>query len=200
MLDKYDGLPLGYDARTRPWYVGATKKISEDRYTFITDPYADAASSKSGTIIISSSMPIYNKGKLIGVLAADLDISGLIQLLKNQGSATGVRPVLYVKTDGTIIYHPSFDLSVKKEALKDLFAELKIPIDDTTLSNLYADKQTSFLHSVHIPTEFLFHFFVFKNGRDYFLQACKCCFAFYYIVERSMVHTVDSNVNFVLRR
>ena len=44
------------------------------------------------------------------------------------------------------------------------------------------------LHSVHVPAEFLFHFLVFENSRDDFLQPDECCFTFYNIIKGFVVH------------
>ena len=54
-------------------------------------------------------------------------------------------------------------------------------------------------HAYHVPFQIFFHFFVFKNGGYYFLQAHEGGFRFHDIIECSVVHTIDGNIYFVLR-
>ena len=69
---KYDKFPFevpkGFDAKKRPWYLGA--KNSESFY--FSEIYEDLNTKKS---VATFSLPVYKNSKLIGVLGLDLDLA-----------------------------------------------------------------------------------------------------------------------------
>ncbi len=141
LMDHWDGpLPADYDARTRPWYKGAAIKGPEDLYAFVTEPYVDASASNAGAIVVSLAVPVFgDKGKVTGIVAADLDLSGLIQLLKDQSAAYGLRTILYTRADGKVIFHPDFDLSAH-QTIQASFEKLGVSLSADALSKLAAAK------------------------------------------------------------
>ena len=75
--------PEDFDLRTRPWYV---KAINHGKLV-ITDVFLNATSEKH---IITIAKPVYsNKGKVIGVLGADLSLDSIVDLISVQDDSYG---------------------------------------------------------------------------------------------------------------
>ena len=66
-----------YDITTRDWYEAVTTNS-----TYISDPYIDAT---TGAQVITISTPIYNSNdKIVGIAAADIEITQLNNMIANQ--------------------------------------------------------------------------------------------------------------------
>jgi signal transduction histidine kinase/DNA-binding response OmpR family regulator len=84
-----------FDARTRPWYRNAKE---ENRLTW-TPVYVSFA---SGSLVTTASQPVTNDGRLLGVLAADVELSELSAFMKTVSvSENGV--ALIVDSDGYVV-------------------------------------------------------------------------------------------------
>ncbi|MFA4647633.1 methyl-accepting chemotaxis protein [Pyrococcus kukulkanii] len=98
-------LPEGYDPRVRPWY----KQASEEGHAVFTDPYPDAT---TGKWVITYAIPIYQDGKLIGVVGLDVFIDTLVEAIKqSKVGKTGYAFIL--NEDGLTIAHPNEDYIMK---------------------------------------------------------------------------------------
>lgn len=112
-LDIYVGLPdgsgifgtgyipeAGYDARERPWY-----KLALERGALaFTEPYLDVDTKE---LVISVVLPIHNDSqKLLGVLTADMKLSGFSRIAENL-SIFGKGLGIIVDSAGLIITHPN---------------------------------------------------------------------------------------------
>lgn len=91
-------LPDGYDPRVRGWYQDATKNEGKIIWT---EPYVDAS---KGNMIISGAQTIKVDGKLIGVLAIDIDLSKLSETIRNTKVGKNGYLVLMDK-NGKVVLH-----------------------------------------------------------------------------------------------
>ena len=92
-----DGNLISIPIRERQWYTGA---IEAEKLTY-TDVTTDLF---TGNISIMCSLPIYNNGKLVAVIGADLflnDVSKAINDTANQGSFTCI-----INQNGHVIFSP----------------------------------------------------------------------------------------------
>lgn len=111
-------LPADYDARQRPWFQQAIKSDKIE----ITDVYNDAS---TGLPIITVAKAIKDKnGKAIGVLAADIDLgslSDMVSQMKLGKSGYGY----IVDRKGIVIAHPDRELVRKQNNLADQLPFIK---------------------------------------------------------------------------
>src|SRR4029434_9196973 len=91
-------LPPDYDHHHRPWYQDA---VAQDRLIF-TAPYVDARTQR---LVITIAAPVKNAQRLIGVIAADLFIDGLVPQLTAVRLGEASRAYL-VDRAGLYITHP----------------------------------------------------------------------------------------------
>jgi methyl-accepting chemotaxis protein len=105
--------PADYDSRSRGWYKGALEK----RGTFITDPYVDA---KTGTTVISVSMPIYvgSGNKFMGVLALDVSVENIASCIKN-ATVLGKGFGIMLTPGGIVMEHPDPSFIAKENLTKE---------------------------------------------------------------------------------
>jgi len=93
-------LPDGYDPTGRPWYSAA---VEADALIW-TDPYPNATDDST---VITAAMPVYsqyNKTKVIGVMAVDINLSTISQELSEiRVGKTGV-PII-VNSEGKTLLH-----------------------------------------------------------------------------------------------
>jgi methyl-accepting chemotaxis protein len=151
ILDTYDTLPPTFDARKRPWYLGAKAQARGDAYPYITEPHATAAGSASGTSILSVAETIYDDDhSSIGVFGADLNLDIMLAMLKAKSAELRVRVVLFSRTTGIIIYHPSYTLADQK-TIKDIFTEIEIPDADGAIEKAMRQNKELSVEYVH-PT------------------------------------------------
>lgn len=74
-------VPEDFDVTGRPWYTVATKDLNPDSSAVWSDPYLDAA---SNGIVITSSAPVYDEaGILRGVVAQDIQLSRISEVVNN---------------------------------------------------------------------------------------------------------------------
>lgn len=108
--------PDTWDPRTRPWYIAAKQKNG----LVISEPYLD---SNTGTMIISISTPFQHQGQMAGVLAGDVNLTELAEMM-NQQKFGGASYVFLFDQTGMIISHP--DKSLNGQNLSELFKNQKI--------------------------------------------------------------------------
>lgn len=106
-----DELPEGYDPRVRPWYQAAATTGKG----VWTDPYADAA---TGKWVITYATPIYENGRLIGVIGIDVFIDTLVQdtLNINVGKSGYIA---VANEEGLVLVHPNKEYIMKLDFTKD---------------------------------------------------------------------------------
>ncbi len=90
--------PKDYDPRVRPWY----KTIINNNQLTISDPYMDLNSKEMS---VSVGRPILENGKIVGVRAADILISTIINEI-SQLNFGEIGFVWIINERGNFIYHP----------------------------------------------------------------------------------------------
>ncbi len=98
--------PADYDPKVRSWYRQAVDRNG----IIITDPYLDGI---TGTMIISLAMPYREEGRLVGVVALDVDTSALSAFVVDQkilGKGFGI----LFDASGNVIAAPSEDWIMKE--------------------------------------------------------------------------------------
>lgn len=74
-------VPEDFDVTGRPWYTAATIDLNPEKNAIWSDPYLDAA---LNGIVITSSAPIYDEtGSLRGVVAQDIQLSKITEVVNN---------------------------------------------------------------------------------------------------------------------
>lgn len=71
-------MPEDYDSRTRHWYQDAVAHPTEIRWS---EPYVDAGN--SGKMLQTVSKAVMKNGKLVGVMAIDIEVQRFIEILKS---------------------------------------------------------------------------------------------------------------------
>lgn len=106
--------PDGYDCTTRDWYYVPfdNKKLS------FTAPYLDAT---TGKMIISIGKPVNKDGELIGVVAADIYLDYLTEIVQNVKTAEGSYGFL-LDNDKNIVVHPEESFKPTEDELFNLFS------------------------------------------------------------------------------
>ncbi|MBN2619318.1 MAG: methyl-accepting chemotaxis protein [Spirochaetales bacterium] len=113
-------IPADYDARKRPWYIGAKKANG----VFITDPYETAAIDTKNSLVITLSYPIKVNGIFRGVIAMDFTIGGVSEIVDMVQSAnTDMSLTLFNGTNTQILYNKTTTFS-DNVFMKDLFGPL----------------------------------------------------------------------------
>jgi methyl-accepting chemotaxis protein len=98
-------MPDGYDPRVRPWYKNARDKAGI-AYTL---PYVDVV---DNSMIMSFMKRINDRGKLFGVLAADINLNAIVSgILNKTHGKTG--ETFMISQDGTILIHKDQSLVLK---------------------------------------------------------------------------------------
>jgi len=114
--------PVGYDPRTRPWYIQAKK----DHKTSITDAYMGAT---NHVLMVTLMTPIYNVDKeLVGVLGVDITLDALVQTIASIKFEGGYG--ILQDTKGIVLAYPNADFIGKDLAsfapsLTSQFGDLK---------------------------------------------------------------------------
>lgn len=128
-------LPDGYDPRTRPWYKDA---VAKDALIW-TDPYADAS---TGKMIISCAIPVKgSSGNLVGVLAMDLELTKLSNMLNSIKIGKAGYPVLIDKS-GNVMTHKDTALVGKQLPYPELLTAVKNKDAFATWKSKDADGKT----------------------------------------------------------
>lgn len=111
-------LPKEYDPTTRSWYINALNKMD---FTW-SEPYVDAI---TGNAIISLSLPVYNEDETMGVLSIDLNLSAMVEEIKDiKLGAAGY--MIITDQNGIMIVHPDKNqrgIQLPIENLSDLTAK-----------------------------------------------------------------------------
>jgi len=105
MADKYTAIfPLddmtGYDPTSRDWYINAAKTPGTVHWS---TPYPDI---DTGDFVITGSYAIEKNGKLLGVLAIDLELSAMTSLLTSMDIPFNGETIL-LDQEGAAISHPT---------------------------------------------------------------------------------------------
>jgi class 3 adenylate cyclase len=96
-----------YDARTRPWYVGAT----EARGLFWTDVYIFFTDQQPG---VTAAMPVYDDDdKLLGVLGADIELSELSSFFSSLTIGRNGLALIFDQQGGLVAY-PQVERMLKR--------------------------------------------------------------------------------------
>jgi len=95
----------GFDPTGRPWYLAA-KKAGK---TIFTAPYQDA---NSGLLILSAASPVINNGHLKGVVAADLGLGEVLDIIEHIDIGDDGF-VMLVDETGLVVAHPDKSLLMK---------------------------------------------------------------------------------------
>jgi methyl-accepting chemotaxis protein len=104
-------LPADYDPRKRPWYNAATSAGG----LVLTAPYVFASSGQLGVTIAT---PLMRQGQLAGVVAGDLNLSTLVDIITSL-DAGGLGEAFLVDADGKVLVSGKPDQVLKN--LKDVF-------------------------------------------------------------------------------
>lgn len=94
-----DAGEITYDPRTRPWYISATKEkkpIWSDVYVFFTGD--------QDTTGITYAVPVYEKGKLLGVIAVDVKLDAISKFIAKQKISRNSLVFIVNKEGGLIAY------------------------------------------------------------------------------------------------
>ena len=96
-----------YDARTRPWYIGAV----EARGLFWTDVYIFFTDQKPGVTV---AMPVIDDNdQLLGVLGADIELEALSTFLRNLSIGRSGQ-ALIIDEQGRLVVYPQTDRMLKR--------------------------------------------------------------------------------------
>ncbi|RHW32387.1 methyl-accepting chemotaxis protein [Lysinibacillus yapensis] len=104
-----------FDIKSRPWYEPA---LNEDDVYF-TEPYMDEV---FGKIILSAMKPIKEDGNTIGIVAIDIFLDELPELMQSYKMGENGYSFL-LSNDGTILYHPNSEL-ILEQKLQSLSGEI----------------------------------------------------------------------------
>ncbi|MNM33361.1 Methyl-accepting chemotaxis protein PctA [compost metagenome] len=107
VISPYQVMPDGYDPSSRPWFQAAAKAGG----SIVTPPYIFSTTQNLGLTVAA---PLIRDGKLEGVVAADLTLTTLVDIVKSL-SAGGLGDALLVDQDGKVLVSPR-----SSEVLKDL--------------------------------------------------------------------------------
>jgi len=108
-------LPQGYDPRVRPWYQDALKNPDQIVWT---EPYVDAS---TGGLVISAAKVLRDGDKVIGVIAADVSLDYLSNMIQN--TKIGNSGYLFiVNSKGLVLAHPKKEY-VGKDMNKETFIQ-----------------------------------------------------------------------------
>jgi diguanylate cyclase (GGDEF)-like protein len=131
-------LPPGFDPRQRPWY----RKAASNRGFVVTEPYVDAI---TGKLCLTLAAPVYQEGKLAGVLGLDVFLDTAQEFVKN---LSYWRKGLFMVVDdkGYIIIHPDknkvgFNLISQTEEISE--TDLDLVFYTNLKTNWKRVKQTS---------------------------------------------------------
>lgn len=96
-----------YDARTRPWYIGA----AEARGLFWTDVYIFFTDQKPG---VTAAMPVFDDNDhLLGVLGADIELEELSNFFKNLTIGRNGQALIFDR-QGRLVAYPQINRMLKK--------------------------------------------------------------------------------------
>ena len=112
----------GYDPRTRDWYIQAAA-VEENGEPVVIDPYADA---QTGIMVVTMASPLYVNHQFIGVVAIDVSLETLDEMIKSIDYEEGAYGFLIDSSECFVNYKDSA-LNPTEEgslAVADYFPEL----------------------------------------------------------------------------
>ncbi len=118
-----------YDARTRPWYIGA----AEARGLFWTDVYIFFTDQKPG---VTAAMPVFDANdQLLGVLGADIELEELTKFFKDLAIGRNGQALIFDR-EGRLVAYPQVKRMLKKvgDTLQPMTLE---ELGDPVLSRAY---------------------------------------------------------------
>ncbi|MFJ5770870.1 methyl-accepting chemotaxis protein [Psychrobacillus sp. NPDC093180] len=104
-----------FDIKSRPWY----EKAVEEEDVYFTEPYMDEV---FGKMILSAMKPIKEGNNTVGIIAIDLFLDELPQLMQSYKMGENGYSFL-LSNDGTILYHPNSEL-ILEQKLQSLSGEI----------------------------------------------------------------------------
>ncbi|SCG81982.1 Methyl-accepting chemotaxis protein mcpC [Proteiniborus sp. DW1] len=113
-------LPSDYDPRKRDWYI---ETVNNKELTWVA-PYIDTGTKE---LVITAGVPIYeavNPNKLIGVLAIDVKLDTLSDIITSITIGKDSFPILYDK-EGTVLIHKNKDLIGQPSTIPKLIEAIK---------------------------------------------------------------------------
>ncbi|RDW20763.1 methyl-accepting chemotaxis protein [Oceanobacillus chungangensis] len=96
-----------FDIKSRPWYEPAL--VEDDVY--FTEPYMDEV---FGKIILSVMKPIKMDGNTVGIVAIDIFLDGLPELMQSYKMGESGYSFL-ISNEGTFLYHPKDELIIEQK-------------------------------------------------------------------------------------
>jgi len=111
--------PKNFDLRTRPWYI---KALQENKLVF-SEAFTNASGDK---VIITMAKPVYNSSKkLLGVVAADVPIKEILNIVDNKKFRSEDYSFL-LDGKGNILTHPNYKYDVNTEIknIKDVMPQV----------------------------------------------------------------------------
>lgn len=100
-----NGASVDIDPRQRPWYIEAVR----ENKTICTAPYRDAL---TGETMVTLATPVYQNGKLKGVLGGDISLQKIVGDLSQFNFGKNAFGMLFA-SDGTLIAHNNASLNGK---------------------------------------------------------------------------------------
>lgn len=120
-------IPETYDARQRPWYVGASENPGE---LFWTNPYQDAGA--SGEMLVTVSKVVKDQDYTVGVVALDVKLSKFSDMMMELSIDRGGY-LMIIGDNGDIYAHPSPSMLMKNISGKDWIQAI-LTMDSGTLT------------------------------------------------------------------
>lgn len=102
--------PPEYDATQRPWY----QKAAQAEGVVFTEPYVDAM---TGEMIITVAQALHHDGEIVGVLASDIFLKDVIQVIQTLNVSKDSYGLL-LDDQGRIIVHPNPSFLPTAEGIK----------------------------------------------------------------------------------
>lgn len=118
--------PEGFDLTSRPWYTAAVTQGS----LIVTDAFLNVSGDH---IIITIASPVYKDGALLGVIAGDITIDSILELVSSQEFKDNGYSFL-VDGNGIVLAHPSYlnNKSIALMGINDLSPQLSAILEDAS--------------------------------------------------------------------
>jgi len=102
--------PSSFDLRTRPWYL----KAADENKLIFTEPFVNASKDQ---LIITIASPVYNTdNQFIGVVAGDISMQHIIDLVKDK-YVSDARYSFLIDGKGNILAHPHYEYNLTSELI-----------------------------------------------------------------------------------
>lgn len=96
-----------FDIESRPWY----EPVLNEEDVYFTEPYMDEV---FGKVILSAMKPIIENGETIGIVAIDIFLDEIPDLMQSYKIGESGYSFL-ISGDGTILYHPDSELILEQK-------------------------------------------------------------------------------------